>query len=213
MTTDTWRSPIQARRCPAMRRLIYVPIISRAEALEQASIGHFGAELWAEGRRVTDEIWEGIRVRLLSLPVFPWERVRIYQDGLTVSGEELQMAPRVAVKNYKLLSELVGRGGRLMGTESSELLRREYTHTKRIAEAATEAEREEARQSYAAETAKILKARDAFIARRIAETLEEGELGILFLGELHQVDRLLPDEGIQVEYLIDRVPLREAAER
>jgi len=57
-----------------------------------------------------------------------------------------------------------------------------------------------------------LRARDAFIARRIADTLEDGEVGLLFLGMMHEVDRLLP-EAIQVEFLIDRLPLREAEER
>lgn len=204
-----------------MRRLIYVPIIhsmvdmgSRAEALREESIRRFGAEGWAASRRVIDEAWEGIRARLLALPL-PWERVRVYQDGLPVSGMELEIAREVAAqgsKNYQLVAELVRRGARLMGTESPELLSREYAHIRRIAEAGTEAEREEARRGYAAESAAILGARDAFIARRIAETLEEGEVGVLFLGMMHEVDRLLPDT-IQVEFLIDRLPLREAEER
>jgi len=199
-----------------MRRLIYVPIIhtmvdmgSRAEVLKQEYIRRFGAERWARSRQVIDEAWEGTRSRLLALGL-PWERVRIYQDGLPVSGKELEIARDVAAqgsKNYQLVMELVQRGARLMGTESPELLIREYTHVKRIAEAESDAEREAARQSYAAESAEILKERDAFIAGRIAETLEEGEVGLLFLGMLHEVDRLLP-EGIQVEFLIDRLPLR-----
>lgn len=99
-----------------------------------------------------------------------------------------------------------------MGTELPELLRREYGHVKKIAEAATDAEAEEARRSYAAESAAILKERDAFIARRVDETLQEGELGLLFLGMMHEVDRLLP-ESIEVEFLIDRLPLWEVEER
>lgn len=204
-----------------MRRLIYVPIIhsmvdmgSQAEALKQESIRRFGAERWAKSRQVIEEVWEGIRAKLLALTL-PWERVRIYQDGLPVSGKELEIARDVAAqgsKNYQLVMEQVGKGARLMGTESPELLIREYAHIKRIAEAPFEAEREEAKRRYAAESQEILKERDTFIARRIAETLEEGEVGLLFLGMLHEVDRLLP-EGIQVEFLIDRLPLREGEVR
>ena len=203
-----------------MRRLIYVPIIhtmaemgSKADALKQEYLRRFGAEQWERSRRVIDEVWEGIREKLLDLKL-PWQRVRIYQDGLPVSGMELEIAQEVAAqgsKNYQIVLGLVKRGGRLMGTESPELLSREYTHIKRITEAPTDAEREAATQSYAAESAEILKARDAFIARRIAETLKEGEVGLLFLWMLHEVDRLLP-EGIQVEFLIDRLPLREMEE-
>jgi hypothetical protein len=204
-----------------MRRLIYVPIVhtmadmgSWAEALKQESIRRFGAERWAVSRQVIEEVWEGIRAKLLAFKL-PWERVRIYQDGLPVSGRELEIAREVAAqgsKNYRIVMELVERGAMLMGTESPELLKREYAHLKRIAEAPTEAEGEEAKRGYRAESAEILKERDTFIARRIAETLEEGEVGLLFLGMMHEVDRLLP-EGIQVEFLIDRLPLREGEER
>jgi len=204
-----------------MRRLIYVPIIhtmvdmgSRAEALRQEYIRGFGAERWALSRRVIEELWEGIGAKLLDLAL-PWERVRIYQDSLPVSGKELEIAREVAAqgsKNYQIVMELVRRGARLMGTESPELLIREYAHIKRIADAETDAEREEAMRRYAAESPEILKERDAFIARRIADTLEDGEVGLLFLGMMHEVDRLLP-EAIQVEFLIDRLPLREAEER
>lgn len=204
-----------------MRRLIYVPIIhtmvdmgSKAEALRREYINVFGADRWALSRKVIEEVWEGVRVKLLALTL-PWERVRIYQDGLPVSGKELEIAREVAAqgsKNYEIVMELVRRGARLMGTESPELLIREYTHIKRIAEARTDAEREEAKRRYAAESPEILKQRDSFIAQRIAETLEEGEVGLLLLGMVHEVDRLLP-EGIQVGYLIDRIPLWDAEER
>jgi len=204
-----------------MRRLIYVPIIhtmvdmgSKSEALKQEYLRRFGVERWERSRQVIDETWEGIRAKLLALTL-PWQRVRIYQDGLPVSGKELEIAREVAAqgsKNYQLVIELVLRGARLMGTESPELLTREYAHIKRIADAETDAEREEAMRRYAAESPEILKERDAFIARRIADTLEDGEVGLLFLGMMHEVDRLLP-EAIQVEFLIDRLPLREAEER
>ncbi|MBI3780399.1 MAG: hypothetical protein HY278_04985 [candidate division NC10 bacterium] len=95
-----------------MRRLIYVPIVhtivdmgSTAEALRQESIRRFGAERWARSRRVIDEVWEGIRAKLLGLNL-PWERVRIYQDGLPVSGRELEIARDVAAqgsKNYQIV--------------------------------------------------------------------------------------------------------------
>jgi len=204
-----------------LRRLIYVPIVhtmadmgSQGEALKQESIRRFGAERWAKSRQVIEEVWEGIRARLFALTL-PWERVRIYQDGLPVSGKELEIARDVAAqrsKNYQLVMQLVGKGARLMGTESPELLTREYAHIKRIAGAPTDAEREEAKRRYGAESGEILKERDTFIAQRITETLEEGDVGLLFLGMLHEVDRLLPEE-IQVEFLIDRLPLREGEER
>lgn len=203
-----------------MRRLIYIPIIhtmadmgSKAEALKRESIRRFGVEGWERSRRLIDDVWEGIRAKLL-IRNLPWERVKIYQDGLPVSGKELEIARDVAAKgskNYQLVLELVDKGATLMGAESPELLLREYAHIQRIAETPAEAEREEAKRRYAAVSAEILQARDAFIARRITETLQEGEVGLLFLGMMHEVDQLLPKE-IQIEFLIDRIPLWGAEE-
>lgn len=200
-----------------MRRLVYIPIIhtmadmgSKAEALKQEWIRQFGVERWERHCRVVEEVWEGIRTRLLGLRLL-WKQVQIYQDGLPVSGKELEIAREVAAqggKNYRLVMELVGRGATLMGTESPELLMREYAHIKKITEATTDAEREEAKERYAAECAEILKSRDVFIANRIAESLKEDGMGLLFLGLRHEVDRLLPQD-IQVEFLIDRLPLQE----
>lgn len=173
----------------------------------------FGPEAWARSRRLIEEVWEGIRAKLLALQL-PWERVRIYQDGLPVSGREMEIAEEVAAqgsKNYQLILELVQRGASLEGTESPDLLSSEYAQIRRIAEARSGAEREEAKRRYTADSARILKARDEFISRRIDETLKEGEVGLLFVGMMHQVDRFLPP-GIEVQYVIYRLPLREGWE-
>lgn len=197
-----------------MRRLIYVPIVhtmanmgSEAEALEEEYIKRYGAEGWARSRRIIEEVWEGIRGRLLSLSL-DYHRVRIYQDGLPVSGKELEIAREVArkgSKNYEIILWLIEQGATLEGTESPILLLEEYHAIKRITQAEDEAERKAAEEKYAQESARILKERNQFIARRIDETLKDGEVGLLFIGILHQVDHLLPKD-IEVTYLIHRFP-------
>lgn len=197
-----------------MRRLIYVPIVhtmadmgSEAEALKEEYIKRYGTEGWARSRQAIDAIWKGIKERLLSLNL-DYHRVRIYQDGLPVSGKELEIAKEVAAKgskNYALVVELVDRGATLEGTESPNLLIEEYHAIKRITQAKDEAGRKAAEEQYAQESARILRERDVFIARRIDETLKEGEVGLLFIGILHLVDQLLPKD-IEVNYLIHRLP-------
>lgn len=200
-----------------MRRLIYIPILhtvqdmgSKVEALKQAYIKQLGAERWDRSRAVIDEVWQGIRERVLALEL-PWERVRVYQDGLPVSGREVEIAREVAAQgsqNYQLVLELLARGARLEGTEEPSLLLEEHALISAIANAQDEAARVRAQEAYAREGLRILRARDAFISRRIYETLEQGEVGLLFLGVMHEVDRILPEE-IQVEYLIHRLPFGE----
>ena len=57
---------------------------------------------------------------------------------------------------------------------------------------------------------RLLEARDSFIAERIAATLQEGEVGLLFLGALHRLDALRSTD-IRVETLGDT--LHEAVRR
>ena len=90
-------------------------------------------------------------------------------------------------ENHKLLASLIARGAVLMGSESPQLLITEYRllqtqgHTQEQADA-------------------LLEERDRFIATRIEATLAEDELGVLFIGALHQVPRYL-SARITVEYL------------
>ncbi|MBI2000308.1 MAG: hypothetical protein HYS69_03795, partial [candidate division NC10 bacterium] len=189
-----------------MRRLIYVPIVhtaadmgSQAEALEREHVRRHGRGEWARTRRLIDEVWEGLRTRLLALNL-DYRRVRIYQDGLPVCGRELDIVREVAQggsRNYALILELLSRGAVVEGTESPGLLREEYERIRSAIPAG------QAREEDAGEGERLLRQRDEFIGRRIDETLKEGEVGILFIGLMHRVDRFLAPD-IEVQYLIHR---------
>ena len=226
-----------------MRRLIYVPIVhttadmgSQAEALEQEHVRRHGRGAWVRTRRLIDEVWEGLRKRLLALDL-DYRGVRIYQDGLPVCGRELDIVREVAQggsRNYALILELLERGGIVEGTESPDLLREEYERIQSAipkesvprgrmqtglpaegsaqageldatAESRKTGPPDQAREESARESERILRQRDEFIGRRIDETLKEGEVGILFIGLMHRVDRFLPRD-VEVQYLIHRLP-------
>jgi len=183
------------------RKLLYIPILhssadlgSLSETLKKEYLAHYGPHKWQEHVRKIEEFWNLVTRRVLSLPV-NFRRVKIYQDGLPCCGRELDIVREVAAKgskNHRLLLQLVSRGAILMGTEDPELLLEEY----RLLNTTGEGTKLEAQQ----EPADLMLKRDAFIARRIAETLDGGETGLLFIGALHQVGKLLPAD-IQVTYL------------
>ena len=216
-----------------MRRLIYVPIVhttadmgSQAEALEHEHVRRHGRGEWARTRRLIDEVWEGLRTRLLALDL-DYRTMRIYQDGLPVCGRELDIVREVAQggsRNYALILELLERGAMVEGTESPDLLREEYKRIQSalpkepvlrgrmqtgesdaMAESRKAGPPDQAREESARESERILRQRDEFIGRRIDETLKEGEVGILFIGLMHRVDRFLPGD-VEVQYLIHRLP-------
>ena len=193
-----------------MRSLIYVPIIhtttdmgSESEALKKEYIKKFGQQRWLRQVKLVEGFWEHVREKILSLKL-DYKRVRIYQDGLPLSGREMEIAREVAQRgsqNYKIILELIERGARLEGTEDPALLLKEYSYIKEFSSARNEIEREVARRNYARASKTILSQRDEFISERIRETLRDGETGILLIGKMHEVDKRLPKD-IRVIHLL-----------
>jgi len=174
------------------RRLIYVPIIhqevdlgSLSDELQKAYIARYGLKKWRQHLRAVDALWQHIRERIFSLGLdFP--KVKLYQDGLPTGGNEREIVQAAADRgseNHRLLLDLVEAGSQLVGTEDPDLLLEEYHQLKNGLSGGR-------RQNQKG----LMNTRDQYIARRIDETLQEGEVGILFIGAMHQVDELLPQD-------------------
>jgi hypothetical protein len=147
---------------------------------------------WQRRQAAINAMWERIALWASRLAVGP--ALRIYQDGLPVSGQELRIVEDLAAsgsRNHQVVLGLVRRGATLMGTESAELLLREY----QLMQSASAGVPDEAtRARYVEHARTLLTQRDRAIAQRINETLGPGETGVLFIGALHQPAPLLdPD--------------------
>jgi pheromone shutdown protein TraB len=102
-------------------------------------------------------------------------------------------------------------GAQLMGTESVALLREEYALVKQAVTDQVNSVGAIGRPS--SRTGDnyyevLLEKRDRFIATRIADTLQQTETGLLFIGMLHSVETYLPD-SIVVHYPFGK-PSRES---
>lgn len=170
---------------------------SLKELLKQKYIEQVGEKAWEEHKKTVGETWQGIEKGLEAMGL-PYSKVKLYQDGLPCCGREPELVKELATEgnpNYQLLLKLMEKGAEVVGTEDPSLLLEEYRSLHRPPQAG----RDDARAR--------LKKRDAFIAQRIHRTLSEGEIGILFLGLLHRVDKELPTD-IQVEFFLHHLPLR-----
>jgi hypothetical protein len=192
-----------------MRRLVHIPIIHTATdlgSLSRVVQEHYtrvcGKASWNQREDVVKTLWIDIQTSLDDLHLDA-RKTRIYQDGLPICGFEEKIVRELAKagsSNHQLILRLLDQGAALMGTEDSQLLLEEYEMQKQhlaqeTGEIAASKERKDRMDS-------VLKARDAFIAERIAATLQEGELGLLFLGALHRLDALR-STNIRVETLGD----------
>ena len=192
-----------------MRTLIYIPIIhtevdmgSVSEEVKKEYLSKYGKNKWLKHLDLISNLWETIRKRLLKMPV-NYSKTRLYQDGLPVCGKELAIVKELAgmgSKNHLLLMELVDMGATLMRTEDPGLLLQEHKMIKEIVGARGKNQVKERLEEYRKHSDDLLVKRDDFIAKRISETLQDGETGILFIGALHKVDKRVP-RGIRLVYL------------
>jgi len=198
----------EANRDRKMRNLIYIPIVhtevdmgSMSTSLRKEYLTRYGKEKWRQHTKAIDSMWDGLCRKIFDLNL-PYGKLRIYQDGLPVCGRELEIIREAAEKgsrNHKIVLDLVEKGARLEGTESPDLLLQEYNNFKKLQGTSNIKMSDD-----------LLIKRDKFIANRIESTLTEDEIGILFMGLMHRVDKYL--SGIKVSYLIHRLPFKESYE-
>ncbi|MBC8275944.1 MAG: hypothetical protein H8E40_13380 [Chloroflexi bacterium] len=198
-----------------MRKLYLIPIIhmsadmgSMASALE-AGASVLGQELWQKHKGIVSGFWDSVAQFFAFMDV---KGFRIYQDGLVANGPDGLRIVREGIdqgsKNYEIIGKLLGQGAVLEKTEDPVLVKQEYSYIAKIAHSKSPKEKQVWALRYKQAQNKLLRQRDDFMAARIAETLEEGETGILFIGAYHDVLSRMP-EDIQVSQIKDIAKVRE----
>jgi len=183
-----------------VRTLIYVPIIhtaadlgSMAKDISKRGISSLGEEVWTKHRQTVDGFWDAISGYFDSLDV---TGMKIYQDGMIGDGELgeriVQDTAKAGSKNYQLVSRLLERGAVLAKTEDFKLVKQEYDSLLAIIQAKSTIRKIMAFMRFKLLKNRLLNKRDAFIAKRINETLQTDEKGILFIGALHKIKKRLP---------------------
>ena len=165
-----------------------------AEGLAAAIIDRFGRRHWDEYLALLDGFWQAVRAEMERLGL-DYRQVDLYQDGLPVCGKELELVRKAAAagsENHQLLLDLVARGADLVGTEDPKLLLDEYRDVRAALKDGLAAASPPKQPVGVSRHRGTLSKRDAYIGRRIDESLRPGRTGILFLGMMHNVEPFLP---------------------
>lgn len=184
-----------------MRTLYIIPIVhsaadmgSMAKELEKKGIEKLGKKKWEENQRRIAQFWDQAEKELDALKL-KYSNVRVYQDGLPIGGEiGMNIVTQTAAKgsrNYQIVQKLVEKGATLEETESKELLIKEYQFVQAFVQAPVD-KKTEAIQAYEKAKDDLIKKRDAYIAKKIDESLQQRETGILFIGAHHKLKEKLP---------------------
>jgi hypothetical protein len=198
-----------------MRILIYVPIIhtsadlgSIAKDVAKRGIASLGEEIWREHGKTVEGFWDAISRYFDSTDV---KGMKIYQDGMVADGEVgqkiVEQTAKAGSKNYQLVSRLLERRAILVKTEDLELVKEEYNRLLAITQATSIMQKIVGFIRYKFVKKRLLDKRDDYIARRIEQTLEEGERAILFIGAFHRIKNRLP-ASIQIKEVKDTQKLK-----
>lgn len=183
-----------------MRALIYFPIIHSPKDL--GSLSKLASDLKSNEQEkkyleAVKHFWEIVATTIESLEL-DYSNLKLYQDGLPVCGKEKEIVAEVAEsgsENHRLLQILNRKGAVLMGTESPELLVKEHELMMQMLKSVDSTET----SLSAAQT--LLNQRDEYIAQRIDETLQDNEMGILFLGLMHTIETRLAKDIFVIQPL------------
>ena len=192
-----------------MRTLIYIPIIhssadmgSLGKELKNKSVSELGEKKWQKHTDTVNGYWDSIESCFETSDFFI-KGIKIYQDGMFVDGE---MAMKIidegiksGSKNSEIVSKLIGRGAVLIKTEDFKMVKDEYDGLQSVLKSKTNIKKLFLLLRYKISKPIFLIRRDKFIAGRIAETLDQNETGILFIGAYHNVMKRLPKDITVIE--------------
>lgn len=199
-----------------MRTLIYVAIIhtsadlgSIAKDVTKRGIADLGEDIWKEHKRTVDGFWDAISHHFDAIDV---SGMKIYQDGMVAEGEVgqkiVEEIAKTGSKNYELVSSLLKRGAFLVKTEDFNLVKQEREKLLAIIKAKSVTEKLTAVIGYKLIKDRLLNKRDSFIAKRIDETLDHGERGVIFVGAFHNIKKKLP-KSIQIKEIKNAEKVKE----
>ncbi len=185
-----------------MRKLIYVPVIhtsadlgSLAKDVTKRGIADLGEGIWEKHIAAVEKFWDVISGYFDSIDV---SGMKIYQDGMVVDGEVGQKIVEEGAKsgsrNYELAARLLKKGAILVKTEDFKLVKEELDRLSEITRAKSIAQKLFSFIKYKLIKNKLLDKRDKFIVKRIDETLNQSEVGIIFIGAYHNIKKRLPKD-------------------
>lgn len=178
-----------------MRSLLYVPIIhteadlgSLAPAIGGVSASLCGEKRWAKHKETVRKFWQAVEDYLAPLN---GANLKIYQDGLPAEGElgrkVVEEAAQRGSKNHQVVRQLMAKGAELRKTEDASLLIEEHALLAHLAQGKLSPKMMADYARDKSHRERLTAERDKFIAKRVNETLKEGETAILFIGAYHDV--------------------------
>lgn len=199
-----------------MRTLIFVPVIhtsadlgSLGKDVDKYGIADLGEDFWKMHGKTIEGFWDTISHYFDSIDV---AGMKIYQDGMVADGEVgreiVEAGIKSGSKNYEIVLRLIRRGAILVKTEDFKFVKEERDRLLAITQTKSIIKKLLAFIKYKLVKNRLLNERDRFIAKRIDETLNQGERGLILIGAYHNIKKRLPRD-IQIREIKDIQKVRK----
>jgi hypothetical protein len=183
-----------------MRALILLPIIHSPADLGTLSAAAEASRDDAQTLQyldAVDQFWTVVADVIESMNL-NYQQLKVYQDSLPVCNAVDHIVAEVAAsgsKNYALLKTLQENGATLMGTESPDLLEQEKALMTDVLQSADHS------KELAEKGKDLLSRRDGFIGQRISESLADEEMGLIFVGLMHDIEPHISSDIVVIKPL------------
>jgi hypothetical protein len=183
-----------------MRALILLPIIHSPTDLGTLSAAAESSRNDAQALQYLDAVesfWSVVDGVIKGMDL-NYQQLKVYQDSLPVCDVVDRIVADVAAsgsKNYALLETLQKKGSTLMGTESPDLLKQEKALMTEMLQSPNRS------QALTEKAQDLLSQRDSFIGQRINESLADEEMGLIFVGLMHNIEPHLSSDIVVVKPL------------
>ncbi|MBI4802935.1 MAG: hypothetical protein HY796_10470 [Elusimicrobia bacterium] len=185
-----------------MKTLLYVPIIhtsadlgSLAKAVTKRGIDALGGDVWGQHQATVEKFWDVLSDYFTAIDA---AGIKVYQDGMPADGELgakiVEEGAKSGSRNYELIARLLKRGAVLIKTENFGLVKQERDRLAALTRAKSPLQKLAAYIKYKWVKGRLLTKRDDFIAKKINETLGDGQTGIIFIGAAHNIKKRLPPD-------------------
>ena len=191
-----------------MRALILLPIIHSHTDLGTLSAAAESSRNDAQALQYLDAVesfWSVVDGVIKGMDL-NYQQLKVYQDSLPVCDVVDRIVADVAAsgsKNYALLETLQKKGSTLMGTESPDLLKQEKALMTEMLQSPNRS------QALTEKAQDLLSQRDSFIGQRINESLADEEMGLIFVGLMHNIEPYLSSDIVVVKPLGQPVGIKD----
>ena len=156
------------------RKLFFVPLVYRGEGLPE------------DGVKKYEKYWEQVEKQIAELSLKLGEVNKVYHELIAESGEEgAKSIKELNNSSYNIVKACMEKKAQLEALEDADLLT-EYLDWSRCLMIGLQNPKVVSKvyESYA----EVGKKRNEYIARKIDETLQEDEIGVVLMRENHQVE-------------------------